>query len=153
MNDASELEYVGFWARVWASLIDTVLMLAVILPLLFAIYGRENLAEGITLSGPANFLLSYVFPAVAVIAFWSTRHATPGKMAIGAIIVDAKTGQPPSLKQHVIRYLGYFVSMFPFCLGLIWVGFDQRKQGWHDKLARTVVVRAKNRATEAVRFG
>lgn len=153
MNDASELEYVGFWARVWASLIDTFLIVAVILPLLFAIYGRENLAEGITLSGPANFLLSYVFPAVAVIAFWSTKHATPGKMMIGAIIVDAKTGQPPSFRQHVIRYLGYFVSAIPFCLGLIWVGFDKRKQGWHDKLAGTVVVRPKKRGTQSVRFG
>ena len=153
MNDATELEYVGFWARVWASMIDTVLMMVVIIPVLFAIYGREHLASGIEITGQANFLLSYILPAVAVIAFWSTKHATPGKMAIGAIIVDAKTGQPPSLKQHVIRYLGYFVSTIPFCLGLIWVGIDKRKQGWHDKLAGTVVVRPKNRGTEPVRFG
>jgi uncharacterized RDD family membrane protein YckC len=26
-------------------------------------------------------------------------------------------------------------------LGFIWVGFDQRKQGWHDKLAKTVVIK------------
>lgn len=152
MHDAAELEYVGFWARVWASLIDTVLMLALLIPLLLAIYGRDQLADGITLSGPANFLLSYVFPAVAIIAFWSTRHATPGKMAIGARIVDAKTGGAPSFAQHLVRYLGYFVSTIPFCLGLIWVGIDRRKQGWHDKLAGTVVVRKKNRGAAPVRF-
>jgi uncharacterized RDD family membrane protein YckC len=133
-------------------MIDTVLMMVVIIPVLFAIYGREHLASGVTITGTANILLSYIFPAVAVIVFWSTKHATPGKMAIGAIIVDAKTGQPPSFKQHVIRYLGYFVSTIPFCLGFIWVGFDKRKQGWHDKLAGTVVVRPKNRGTEPVRF-
>ncbi|MEO8407836.1 MAG: RDD family protein, partial [Oxalobacteraceae bacterium] len=48
---------------------------------------------------------------------------------------------------------GYFVSALPFCLGLIWVGLDKRKQGWHDKLAGTVVVRPKKRGTAPVRFG
>jgi uncharacterized RDD family membrane protein YckC len=41
------------------------------------------------------------------------------------------------------RYLGYFVSAIPLFLGLIWVGIDGRKQGWHDKLAGTVVIRPK----------
>jgi uncharacterized RDD family membrane protein YckC len=40
------------------------------------------------------------------------------------------------------RYFAYFVSTIPFCLGFLWVAFDKRKQGWHDKLAHTVVVRA-----------
>src|SRR5437899_8562537 len=153
MNDSTDLEYVGFWLRVWASLIDTVLMLFVLVPLMFAIYGRERMASGVTLTGTANILVSYILPAVAVIAFWSAKHATPGKMVIGAKIVDAKTGGSPSFAQHVIRYLGYFVSTIPFCLGLIWVGIDRRKQGWHDKLAGTVVVRPKNKGTEPVRFG
>jgi len=153
MNDSTDLEYVGFWLRVWASLIDTVLMLFVLVPLMFAIYGRERMASGVTLTGPANILVSYILPAVAVIAFWSAKHATPGKMVIGAKIVDAKTGGSPSFAQHVIRYLGYFVSTIPFGLGLIWVGIDRRKQGWHDKLAGTVVVRPKYKGTEPVRFG
>jgi uncharacterized RDD family membrane protein YckC len=33
------------------------------------------------------------------------------------------------------------------CLGLIWVGIDKRKQGWHDKLAGTVVVRRLDKET------
>jgi uncharacterized RDD family membrane protein YckC len=44
------------------------------------------------------------------------------------------------------------VAGIPFFLGLIWVGFDSKKQGWHDKIAGTVVVRSKNAGTEAVRF-
>ncbi|WP_240162490.1 RDD family protein [Glaciimonas sp. PAMC28666] len=149
---STELEYVGFWARVWASLIDTVLMLIVILPIMFAIYGRVQMASGVTFTGASNILISYVLPAVVVIAFWTARHATPGKMVIGASIVDAKTGAPPSLRQHVIRYLGYYLSTIFFCLGFIWVGLDRRKQGWHDKLAGTVVVRKKNKGTEPVNF-
>jgi len=44
------------------------------------------------------------------------------------------------------------VAMIPLFAGIIWVAFDPRKQGWHDKLAGTVVVRPKRRGPEAVRF-
>jgi len=40
-----------------------------------------------------------------------------------------------------VRYIGYFVSVIPFGLGFIWIAFDSKKQGFHDKLAGTVVVR------------
>ena len=77
---------------------------------------------------------------MAIILFWVARSATPGKMLIRARIVDAATGGKPSIGQLIGRYLGYYVSMLPMFLGFVWIAFDQRKQGWHDKLARTVVV-------------
>jgi uncharacterized RDD family membrane protein YckC len=154
LSTDQELEYVGFWARVGAALIDTVLLLLVVVPLLAAVYGWTYFDGKATLvaSGPANFLISYVAPAIAVVAFWIVRQATPGKMAISARIVDAATGQPLSTRQAIGRYLAYYVSILPLCLGLLWVAFDKRKQGWHDKLAGTVVVRPKRRGTEPVRF-
>jgi len=82
----------------------------------------------------------------------STHGTTPGKIAIGARIVDARTGAKPSTGQLIGRYFGYYVSTIPLFLGLIWVAFDSRKQGWHDKLAGTVVVRDKHRGPEPVRF-
>jgi uncharacterized RDD family membrane protein YckC len=97
-----------------------------------------------------NLLISYVAPAIAVIAFWVARQATPGKMVFGARIVDARTGNSLTVRQSIGRYLGYFVSTIPFGLGLIWVAFDPRKQGWHDKLAGTVVVRPRSRVPVAV---
>ena len=144
MEDGS-VEYVGFWVRVGASLVDTVLVLALIYPLLIMIYGWgyfDALTDGLVV-GKADFLLSYVVPALAVILFWLTKQATPGKMLFGAKVVDARTGQGLTPGQSVGRYLGYYVSMLPLGLGLLWVAFDARKQGWHDKLAGTVVVRAK----------
>jgi uncharacterized RDD family membrane protein YckC len=92
---------------------------------------------------PANILVNGVLPAVAVIVFWIYRQATPGKMAIGAKIVDEKTGGKPSTGQLIGRYFAYYVSTIPLLLGLIWVGIDARKQGWHDKLAGTLVVRSR----------
>jgi uncharacterized RDD family membrane protein YckC len=145
------LEYVGFWPRVGAALIDSVLVVMVTAPLVTWIYGREYWDSTRFVHGPADLLINWVLPAVAVILFWMYRQATPGKMAIGARVVDAATGQAPSTRQLVIRYLGYYVSTIPLLLGLLWVAFDPRKQGWHDKLAGTVVVRSKQRVAP-VRF-
>ena len=72
------------------------------------------------------------------------------KMLTKLTIVDAKTGKKPSKKQFILRYLGYFLSSFVFCLGFIWIAFDKKKQGWHDKIAGTVVV--KESSVEAVLF-
>lgn len=96
--------------------------------------------------------MSYVFPFVAVIWFWRAKQATPGKMLIGARVVDGTTGQPLSLSQCVVRHFGYFMSMFVVFLGYIWVAYDERRQGWQDKMAGSVVVRAKNREPAPVAF-
>ena len=149
-----ELEYVGFWARVGASIIDSVLIGIIIFPILTLIYGSDYwLDESLDfIKGPWDFLLSWVFPAVAAILFWVAKQATPGKMLISARIVDAKTGEKPSIGQLIGRYLGYFASTLPLFLGIIWVAFDRRKQGWHDKLAGTVVVRPIHRGKTPVVF-
>jgi uncharacterized RDD family membrane protein YckC len=73
-------------------------------------------------------------------------------MAIGARIVDAETGGKPSTRQLIVRYLGYYVSMLPLMAGIVWVALDPRKQGWHDKLAGTVVVRPRHRGPARVAF-
>jgi uncharacterized RDD family membrane protein YckC len=150
----SELEYVGFWARALAVLIDTILMMIVMAPFAryFDVGGYYFYDYHVSSDDPSNFWISFMLPAVIVIGFWSVKDATPGKMLIGARIVDARTGAPPTLKQHIIRYLGYFLSSFVLCLGFIWAAFDRRKQAWHDKLAGTVVVRRKRRGKEPVRF-
>ncbi len=56
-------------------------------------------------------------------------------------VLDEKTGNKLTFIQSLIRYIGYIPSILVFCIGLIWVAFDAKKQGWHDKMAKTVVVR------------
>lgn len=160
-----DLVYVGFWLRLLASLVDTGLLLCVILPLGYVVYGsgsilpdslrepgQAGLADplGWLVKGPADVFISWVLPAVAVIVFWIARSATPGKMMIGAKIVDARTFGHPTTKQLIGRYFGYYLSMLPLVppLGMVWIAFDRRKQGWHDKLAGTVVVRARRTMPE-----
>lgn len=133
--------YAGFWIRSAAALIDSVLILLIVLPLLTAIYGAEYWTGTMIVHGAWDILLNYILPAVAVIMFWIYRSATPGKMVLKLSIVDAGTGGKPSVAQLIGRYFGYYVSILPLFLGIFWVGIDKRKQGWHDKLAGTVVIR------------
>ncbi|HTY02210.1 MAG TPA: RDD family protein [Rhodocyclaceae bacterium] len=153
--DSNEVEYAGFWIRLGATLIDVILVMAITTPLLTWIYGGEYFDSEVAnriVAGPADFLITWVAPFVAAVWFWRARQATPGKMALSLRIVDAGTGGTLSLRQSVIRYFAYLVSTLPLCLGFVWIAFDSRKQGWHDKLAGSVVVRSKNRGTEPVRF-
>ncbi|MBC7620480.1 MAG: RDD family protein, partial [Candidatus Saccharibacteria bacterium] len=132
---------------------DSFLVCLIIYPVLTAVYGFAYWDSSSFVQGPVDFLLSWVAPAAAIVLFWIYRQATPGKIAIGAHIVDAMTGGKPSTRQLLIRYVGYYVSTIPLFLGMIWVAFDPRKQGWHDKMAGTVVVRKKAGAPRAVQFG
>ena len=151
---SDEVRYAGFWIRVVASVIDTVLTTLIVGPLLWKIYGRGYFQPYIDLyqgtldlqadrpmfAGPADVFLSLVLPAVGIVIFWIARQATPGKMVLKLRIVDANTFAAPSSLQAIGRYLGYYVSIFGLMLGFLFVAFDPRKQGWHDKLARTVVI-------------
>jgi len=138
MND---VEYAGFWIRTAAALIDTVLMVIIIMPVLTLIYGTEYWTSDGGFHGFWDVMLNYVLPAIAVILFWVYKSATPGKMVFKLKIVDADTGEQPSTGQLVGRYFSYYLSIIPLFLGILWVGFDKRKQGWHDKLAHTLVIK------------
>jgi len=133
--------YAGFWIRVLAAAIDSVLVLMLIAPILYAIYGADYFLCASLETSALDIVLNYILPAVVIIVFWITKSATPGKMICKLTIVDAKTGAKPTTAQFIGRYLGYYVSTIPLLVGLIWVAFDDRKQGWHDKLAGTVVVK------------
>lgn len=150
--NTQQLEYAGFLARTGAALIDCILMLLITMPLLISIYGWDYLDTDDMVVGPADFLISWVLPAFATVLFWLYKRATPGKMAVAAQVVDAKTGNTMSVGQSMLRYLGYFIAGLPLGLGIIWVAFDSRKQGWHDKIAGTVVVKRTSAASEPVRF-
>jgi len=134
-------EYIGFWLRFVASIVDNIWMgiLMIVLITLFSSLGLMDAnMETINLEG---ILLQVVVPFVLIMLLWRRYSSTPGKMMFNAKILDAKTYQPVSTGRLFVRYIGYFVSVIPLCLGFVWIGFDSKKQGFHDKLAGTVVVR------------
>ncbi|XHS79128.1 RDD family protein [Burkholderiaceae bacterium UC74_6] len=145
--EAAGVEYVGFWARVGAALIDTI-AIGILLAILARILGlgvqdfSGDLQALMDRRTPlSEHLFNHVLPAAIVIVCWLRFAATPGKRVIGAEVVDAQTFQRLKPAQALLRYVCYYVSTIPFCLGLIWVAIDARKQGWHDKIAGTVVIR------------
>lgn len=73
--------------------------------------------------------------------FWSWLGGgqTVGMRFLGLRVVGTDS-QPIGYGTALIRWLGLVVSFSVFCLGVIWVAFDPKKQGWHDKLASTYVV-------------
>lgn len=152
--DASDVEYAGFWIRVGASIIDSILLMLITYPLLYAVYGWAGLdySRAMRTTGFVDILLTWVLPIAAIVWFWMHKQATPGKMLLSLRVVDAQTGKALTFGQSIGRYLGYFVAGIPFGIGLLWVGFDRRKQGWHDKLAGTVVIRDKKHGVQPVTF-
>ncbi|HET7269273.1 MAG TPA: RDD family protein [Oleiagrimonas sp.] len=152
--EEENFEYVGFWLRLGAWLIDSLIFWIVATPVLASVYGWRYFTDPDypAVVGPTDIAVNWVFPAVATVVLWMIWQATPGKMAISARVVDARTGMPARTIQYVVRYLAYLLSALPFCLGFIWVGVDSRKRGWHDMLAGTVVVRPRDRRPEAVNF-
>lgn len=144
----STVEYVGFFKRFIAALIDSLLLTVLVIPFLIYFYGLDLLLGQVSRTDPLYVLLNYVLPALVLIIFWHFRSSSPGKLLFNAVIVDAKTLQKPKSWQLWVRYLGYYVSIFPCMLGIIWVAFDPKKRGWHDFLAGTLVVRKKKPSVE-----
>ena len=160
--------YAGFWKRMIAFFVDVLIIILVLLPLMMALHGGGYLGRlGAEFTAMLNSsgdpsadaarildLLSRSDSAIAALTdikveiglliatvlFWRLRGATPGKMLIKARIVRAGSLSRLSTGQLIGRFFAYIVSFIPVGLGFIWIAFDKRKQGWHDKLAGTVVI-------------
>jgi len=145
--------YVGFWRRGIAFFIDG-LILAIVWGILMFLgflalwigfpprYG-VLLPENILDLG-VRFVFLYGLTVVLIhmlyfTYFHGTTGQTPGKMILGMRVV-LTTGEDMTVGIGFLRWVGYFVSVI-FCgIGFFWILIDGRKQGWHDKIAGTIVV-------------
>jgi uncharacterized RDD family membrane protein YckC len=57
----------------------------------------------------------------------------------GIRVVDLK-GKNLSIFKSLVRFFGYYLSLYCFGLGFLWILIDKNRQGWHDKLAGSIVV-------------
>lgn len=121
MPKEEHTEYAGFWIRVVAALIDSLLVLIITLPPLIGIYGMKYFDSTAFVAGVWDFWISWVLPAVAVIIFWICKSATPGKMITKIKIIDESNGGKFSVGQSIGRYLAYFISILPLMQGIFWV--------------------------------
>lgn len=77
---------------------------------------------------------------VLVIFFWVRYRGTPGKHLMNCQVVDATTFGNLRVRQALLRYVGYFISLLPLGLGFFWIIRDKKKRGFHDLIAHTVVI-------------
>ena len=135
MPTAVTSEKAGSGTRFLAILIDSI-GLAIVSGVLTAITGGNATGTGAnglsTLLGIAYFCY-----------FWSSygKGQTPGMRALNIKVVKTD-GSQLDLVGAFIRYIGLFVSILCLFIGVIWAAFDAQKQGWHDKIASTYVVKA-----------
>lgn len=137
---------IGFGRRFVATLFDG-LLIAFFSTLLIGVFGFLSIIV-ISFNPYGNqtgfttlFIVSTVLASVIYyVGFWvGSGGQTIGKSTLGirAIRTD---GAPISVGQGLLRYVGYIISGLIFSLGFIWVAFDGKRQGWHDKLAGTYVI-------------
>lgn len=155
-----EYSYGGFWRRAFAFLIDTVI-LYLIFALFFVMgivvlglsssfaYGDFSLRR---LTGMTIIYLVMYHLTIAVIGmlyftyFHGTVGQTPGKMIFGLKVIQSN-GRELNLGIGFLRWVGYIVSALVLHLGFIWIAFDSKKRGWHDMIAKTIVVRLRGAVT------
>jgi uncharacterized RDD family membrane protein YckC len=141
---SQSVQVIGFGRRFVAYLIDGIVLWIIQLILLFctgfviaaASETNEDISTGFSL---INCLVLLIWVGYFV-GFWATTGQTPGKMVMGIKVISID-GQPLSWGKAILRYIGYIISSLILSLGFIWVAFDAKRQGWHDKIAGTYVVR------------
>ncbi len=126
-------EKVGFLRRLVAFIIDVVLLGIINQILTSAFYAGDAIA-----AAGINSLLNIAY----LIGMWAFADGqTLGMKALGMKVVKTD-GTPVTFLTALLRYVGLIISFFVLFLGVIWIAFDKDKQGWHDKIASTYVVRA-----------
>jgi uncharacterized RDD family membrane protein YckC len=130
---------VGFWIRLVAAIVDSVI-LGVVTGLISFALPRGGTAWGLPLVGTGlNLVINLLYHWL----FTGLKGQTPGKMLIGAKVVDEQ-GRIPGLWKAFLREIpGKIVSTVFLLIGYLWIAFDHKKQSWHDKIAGTFVVRSR----------
>ena len=125
----STMNYAGFWRRFGAYLIDYIIILIIAIMFVFLVWGEE-----------ASWIAPIIY-TIYFIGFWSRRGQTPGMMVVRVKIIKTD-GSPISIGRAILRCIGFFVSTI-IIIGHLMIAWDSKKQGLHDKIADTYVIKTK----------
>lgn len=135
-NDGTQpLALAGIGTRFLALVIDTLVLAALRFVLMLALAPQTAMAELV-----AAFVLDIATTVPYYWYFWTRRAGqTPGKSLL-RIRVVSEHGAPLDDRAALLRVLGYYLGQLSLGLGFVWAAFNREQQGWHDKLARSLVV-------------
>ena len=128
--------------RLVAYILDTLVLFAIMFGALIVLVPVAFAARGA--GGAAMLLLFLVFIVVTIgyfPFFWARGGQTPGMKPFRLYVVRDLDGGPVSGGQAFLRLLGYWVNGVAFYIGFIWVFVDDRRRGWHDLIAGTLVIK------------
>jgi len=151
--------YAGFVTRSIAFAIDLILIAVTQITILFLVrllldfFGLDQLARAIFEPTETTNVSVFITITRWVIAFigsgflfalysismWLLVDKTLGQALLGLRVLRTD-GRPLTLGPAIRRVLGYYISFLALFLGFLWVLVDDRRQGWHDKIADTIVV-------------
>ena len=141
--------YAGFWRRLAATLVDGLILLPIVglmFYLGFYLSGGGDISLEALDADPLAFyhlaaIMALDLSIFALVVYcWVRFRGTPGKLLLGCQLIDADSRQPLSIARAIQRYLAYLASALPLMLGFLWIAFDRRKQGFHDKIAHSIVI-------------
>lgn len=131
--------YAGFWRRAGATLLDWLIVSfanLVVTTVINLIVRQETIATAVIQ------IISLIIGVGYYVYFIGNRGQTPGKMVVKIKVQKLSDGSSLGYRGAFIReVLGKFVSGVVFGLGYLWMIRDKNKQTWHDKIAKSVVVK------------
>ncbi|MDP8924162.1 MAG: RDD family protein, partial [Chloroflexota bacterium] len=120
---------------------------------LLAVSSREPSSEALTaigLAAVAAYTASIGYLGYTLVQLG--RGRSPGKTLLGLWVIHLESGEPAGFRRMLLReVVGKWASAVVLFLGFFWALWDEQEQGWHDKVARTVVVRDEAPSEVAVR--
>ena len=128
--------YAGFWIRLLAYILDAIVLGAITFPLVRVL---STMGIGDSSSNILSIAISWMYFAVFESSDWM---ASPGKKVLGLIVTDEQ-GMKISIGRATRRYLAKIVSALILGIGFIMIAFTARKQGLHDKIFHTLVLRTR----------
>ena len=145
MQTGSTHELASLGSRFLALLIDAVI-LGIIGFIVNSLIGGQQVttsATGATVAvNSTGSIISFIIGAVYyAVLFQIWNGQSVGKKLLGIRVIKTD-GSSATAVTGIIRYIGYYIDTFVIFIGWIWAFFDSKKQGWHDKLAGTIVVKA-----------
>ena len=148
VEDTLRGQYAGFISRLIAFGIDiaivaiSLMFLGWLLNSVLVIFNMEDITGAARISKIVwSSAFALLYSAAYFIFFWTLAGQTPGKMLMGLRVVTTD-GQALSLVRSVRRFIGYIVSILALWIGFLWILVDNRRQGWHDRIAGTLVIYA-----------
>lgn len=149
-QQTKQLQTAGFGIRLLATLIDNLILGIALAPIFSLLLGPglsnaelQHILQTEGIAGiiqPDEIIIQQTILLIIIAFCWIKFAGTPGKRLLKLKVIDAQTGKNINIFQSIIRFLGYFISSFFMGIGFVWIIFDKQNQGWHDKLAGTVVI-------------